>query len=452
MDFLPCHFTYRTLVGAFCLAFAQLSFASVFTPIPLYWSPTSSGSFAVPSIPATQLQAADSSFSTVDSAVQQDVVTPVLQFSGSNALDLSGDINAIRSIPISSIVNSLTNNFANNAVAFQSLLNAPSLASLLPTIYDDYESSLSSSGSSSGSSSSTYYCGSLLESVPSPYYYISDGSSVCNGTCNSSSGCYGYTPNQGSCDNQTMLISSNPSCSNADSASLYPNGASSPPPPSDLSSWIPANWSKDDLSNFTAQALDATPYLATDVADAESNDSSTPVVFPNAHPWDYVVPAADASVSGPSSTVTSTNPSTGDTTKTVTTPSYSITGGNSVTVTKSSTAVTSTCTSSGTCTQTGSTTTSSTPTLSPNSSTPPSSPFTAPTTSTPASQTASIKSFALNLAMPSQSDAVCPDPLSFTALSNNFTIPLTPLCNLATDVNPYVESLGAVGAGIIIFR
>jgi hypothetical protein len=54
--------------------------------------------------------------------------------------------------------------------------------------------------------------------------------------------------------------------------------------------------------------------------------------------------------------------------------------------------------------------------------------------------------------MPSQSSAVCPSPLAYNAFGTAFTIPLSPLCTLAIDVRPYVESLGAVGAGIVIFR
>lgn len=464
MDFLSHNLTYRSLVGAFCLIFAQFSFGAVFTPSPLFWSPTSSGSFAIPSLSSTQLQAANSTFSTVDSAVQQVVVTPVLSFAGSNALDLSGDINAIRSIPISSIVNTLSNNFADNASAFQSLLDAPNLASLLPDIYHYYFPNSSSSSLSSSYPSSDYGCGSSSYAVLYSYQcssgswnFLSYSSSyvfpfptsssiptVDNTSCSSSNngqylGGGGTTYSDGTGPDASE-------CPGGSQAGTYVSPSSTPPP--DLQKWIPANWSKDDLSKYTAKALDASPSLASAVASDENDASPFPVTFPNAHPWDYKVPAADASVTGQPSISTSTNPSTGVTTKTVSTPTYTITGGPSVTVAKSVSTSVSTCTSSGTCTVSSTSTSTSTPALSPKSS----SPFVPPITSTPSPQSVSVKSFALNLAMPSQSDAVCPDPLSFSALSNNFTIPLTPLCTLASDVQPYVESLGAVGAGIVIFR
>ena len=433
MDFLPRHFAYCALVGALGLVFSFPAFAVAYTSEPLYWSPSSSGSYSIPSLPSNDLQASGSDFSTVDSAVQQSVVTPLLQFAGYNALDLGGSILALRSIPVSSIANSLTNNFASNLSAFQSLLSAPSLASFLSDIFNQYSVSSSptveySSGftSSSCPAGSVYYAGLYGTSTACTDTIFSIGDAV-------------ISPYDVGCAPATRYV-----CS---SSGTYPSPSgipSGPTPPSNLAQWVATNWGKDNLASDASSVLTNSPSLATAVATDEQDASPFPVAFPNAHPWDYQVPAADASVTGSPTTTTSTNPATGATTTTVSTPTYAVTGGSSVSVSKTVSSVATTCTSSGSCTTAPATTTTSTPTVS--------SPFVPPTTSLPNPSTGSVTPFPLNLSLPSQSAATCPDPLSYSALGSSFTIPLTPLCNLATDARPYLESLGAVGAGIVIFH
>ena len=214
--------------------------------------------------------------------------------------------------------------------------------------------------------------------------------------------------------------------------------------PSQAIQWAQANPSS--FATNVAPTLNGSPAdqiaLANDLA-----NSNAPLSTPS--PYGYTIPSTDATVQGSPTTTSSTDPSTGQTTNTTSTPSYKFTTPtppNGVQVQKTTQIVTQTCTSAGSCTTTN-TTTNTAPATQPKLGS-----FIAPTTSVPPSNTSSIKSFALNLAMPSQSNAVCPSPLSFNAFSNTFTIPLTPLCTLATDVRPYVESLGAVGAGIVIFR
>ena len=170
---------------------------------------------------------------------------------------------------------------------------------------------------------------------------------------------------------------------------------------------------------------------------------STPV------PYGYNIPSTDATVTGSPTTTTSTDPSTGNTTNTTSTPTYKFstpTPPNGVQVQRITKIVTQTCTSSGSCTVTN-TTTNTAPATQPKLGS-----FTSPTLSAPTTSAIAPTPYALNLNMPSQSSAVCPSPLSYNAFGTAFTIPLSPLCTLATDVRPYVESLGAVGAGIVIFR
>jgi hypothetical protein len=222
---------------------------------------------------------------------------------------------------------------------------------------------------------------------------------------------------------------------------------STPPPSITPSSAL--TWAQANPSIFQSNLV---PILNGSTADnlglARSlGSNNAPLSSPI--PYAYQIPSTNASVSGLSTTTSSTNPSTGNTTKTVSTPSYKFStpsSGNGVKVTNQMQTVTSSCTSTGSCTVTNtSTTTSSNPQPKLGS-------FTAPAVSAPTSSSVSPTPFALNLKMPSQSAAVCPPPLSYTAFGTNFTIPLSPLCTLATDCRPYVESLGAVGAGIVIFR
>ena len=169
----------------------------------------------------------------------------------------------------------------------------------------------------------------------------------------------------------------------------------------------------------------------------------------NPVPYAYQLPSPGSTVTGSPTTTTSTDPSTGNTTKTISTPTYRFstpTPPNGVQVQKSTTVVTQTCTSSGSCTTINTTTKTSA------ASQPKLGSFTSPTLSAPTASAISATPYSLNLKMPSQSSAVCPPPITYNAFGTAFNIPISPLCTLATDVRPYVESLGAVGAGIVIFR
>ncbi|WCE92695.1 hypothetical protein [Acidithiobacillus ferriphilus] len=223
-----------------------------------------------------------------------------------------------------------------------------------------------------------------------------------------------------------------------------PSSTSTPETPAQALQWAQSNPSSFGtnlapiLNNSTVDQLGLARSLG-----KRNAPLSTPV------PYGYNIPSTDATVTGSPTTTTSTDPSTGNTTNTTSTPSYKFstpTPPNGVQVQKSITTVTQTCTSSGSCTTTNTTTQTAAATQ------PKLGSFTSPTLSAPTSSVLAPTPYALNLNMPSQSSAVCPSPLAYNAFGTAFTIPLSPLCTLATDVRPYVESLGAVGAGIVIFR
>ena len=294
--------------------------------------------------------------------------------------------------------------------------------------------------------SNTYYCGSTSETAPSGYDWIPEGNYACisssaSSPCGGSNGCFAKPSSYGS----YCPESNAPSCSNGATATSSPNGSSS-------SSATPAQalqWAQSNPSSF---GTNLAPILNNSTVDQlglarslgkRNAPLSTPV------PYGYNIPSTDATVSGSPTTTTSTDPSTGNTTNTTSTPTYKFstpTPPNGVQVQKSTTVVTQTCTSTGSCTTTNTTTQTSAATQ------PKLGSFTSPTLSAPTTSAIAPTPYALNLNMPSQSSAVCPSPLSYNAFGTAFTIPLSPLCTLATDVRPYVESLGAVGAGIVIFR
>ena len=449
MDFLPRYLTSRTLVGSFCLVFSSFAFSAVLDDPNYSWRLSSSGDVYRVYDPqggrASSLFTPSSSFAEGSSGgVIETFAPPPLTIDGA-----TGDVvtSLSRSLTVGDLIDGLGH--------FMSLDNPFGLAilgasSVLPFAVDLYDSYVTSSSSSSSSVPSTgypsYYCGSTLMSPPSGESYLPStshgteiyGNSSCVVGYSSSEPNGIFILNSPPSDNCTTF--SVPNCSNGSTPSVGSDGASSLPP-SNYPQWVEDHWSSDNLSSDASSVLQDNPSLSPDLASQLSNNSA-----PLSSPVPYSYSPTSNTLSGSPSTTSSTNPSTGDTTNTTSTPSYSVSPGTSggLQVTKNIKIVTQSCTSSGSCTTTNTSSSTSTPQ--------PASPFVAPTTSTPSAPTPSVKSFALNLAMPSQSSAVCPDPLSFTALSNNFTIPLTPLCNLATDVNPYVESLGAVGAGIIIFR
>ncbi len=328
----------------------------------------------------------------------------------------TGDVIASlsRSLTVGDLVGALSD--AMSGPLGMTIIAASNLAPFVSAIYNAYESS--SSVPTGCTEPYTTYCSSNYGST-----------TTCNQTL------MGTTSN-----GVTTYYCSNSATPNAACASFTCNASPSSSPPSNLPQWVSNNWTSDNLANDATSVLNSNPSYSPTLASNLSNNNAP---LSSSVPYSYS-PSSNT-LSGPSSTSSSTDPSTGTTTTTTSTPSYKVSPGinGGLNVTKNTTVVTQSCTSAGSCTVTNTTTTSATPK---------STPFVAPTTSVPPSNTSSIKSFALNLAMPSQSNAVCPSPLSFNALSNTFTIPLTPLCTLATDVRPYVESLGAVGAGIVIFR
>lgn len=440
MDFLPRYFTSRALVGAFCLIFSSFAFSAVLDDPNYSWRLSSSGD--VYKVYDPQGLHLSNNFTPGSSFAENSAGNGVIETVSPGPLTIDGATGEIldgvglsRGLSVGDLIDG-----AKALMLPDNPYSAAFLAlSLVGTLaYDAYENSLVASFSPI----STYYCGSTSISVGGGDAWVPDGYQSATGPCyNSPNGCIvqpsSFSP-------PWSVLSSAPSCSNGATASASPSGSSSSLSPSQAIQWAQANPSS--FATNVAPTLNGSPADQTALSNDLAN-SNAPLSSPV--PYGYNIPSSDATVSGSPTTTTSTDPSTGNTTTTTSTPSYKFstpTPPNGVQVQETTKIVTQTCTSAGSCTTTN-TTTNTSPATQPKLGS-----FIAPTTSTPVSPTASIKSFALNLAMPSQSDAVCPDPLSFTALSNNFTIPLTPLCNLATDVNPYVESLGAVGAGIIIFR
>lgn len=294
-----------------------------------------------------------------------------------------------------------------------------------------------------------YYCGSTAMTAPSGLDWEPDGTYCFNGAsavCGGGNGCFG-SPDTIYCSSNNVAPGLDaPSCSNGATPSVGPNGSStaSPVTPAQAVQWAQANPSS--FASNVAPTLDGSSADQIALANNLANDNA-PLSTPT--PYSYTLPSNPTTVTGSPTTTSSTDPSTGNTTNTTSTPSYKFStptaGGPGVQVTKTTDVVTNTCTSAGSCTTTN--------TASDTSSTPPKlGTFIPPPLSASTTSSVSPTPFALNLAMPSQSTAVCPDPLSYNAFGTAFTIPLSPLCTLATDVRPYVESLGAVGAGIVIFR
>lgn len=453
MDFLSCRFALGALVGAFCLTLPVFSFANVLDDPNYSWKLSSDGN--VYRIYDPQGARASSYFDAGSSFASSSTAGDVVETMPRVPLTIDGATGEVvadvsRTLTASTLADSLSKLFAIDNPIGLTILGASTLAQFAPEIYDAFENSLSSS--SPYSSHPSFSCGSsgydlLVVSNDS-------ASDVILGPIASSSGlpipvsCPSGSPSGDEC---YYTVSSFYSDGSGPFASSCPGGSSAgtyvppagPTPPSNPAQWVDSNWSNDSLANFLPKILEAHPNQENSLA-SELADNSAPFESPTAHPYTYT-PSSN-SLSEPSSTSSSTDPSTGTTTQTTTTPSFKVSPGpnGGLQVTKTTTVTTQSCTSSGSCTTTNTSTDTSTPQTA--------SPFVAPTSSIPTAPTSSVKSFALSLAIPAQSASVCPDPLSFTAFSQSFTIPLTPLCNLATDVNPYVESLGAVGAGIIIFR
>ena len=207
------------------------------------------------------------------------------------------------------------------------------------------------------------------------------------------------------------------------------------------------NWAESHPNQFNTNLSPLlTPADQTSLANNLANDNAP---LPARFPYGYQIPSSDATVQGSPTTTSSTDPSTGNTTTTTSTPSFKFstpTPPNGVQVQKTTQIVTQTCTSAGSCTTTN-TTTNTAPATQPKLGS-----FIAPTLSAPTTSAVSPTSFPLTLKMPNQSTAVCPTPLSYSAFGQTFNISVQPLCTLATNARPYVEALGAVGAGIVIFH
>ena len=318
------------------------------------------------------------------------------------------------------------------------VLTASALAPFLLDAWDAYSSSLSSPVPQSGTS---FACG------PSTYMIVNDAPTT--DSCYAPSGPY-YDGEPGVSNTYPCIGNNFPDGSGPDAAEC-PGGSQSgtyvpyagPSQPSSLSDWAIAH--PNQFSTGAQSALNGSPADQTALANDLANSNaplSTPI------PYGYTIPSPDSSVTGSPTTQTSTDPSTGNTTTTTTTPTYKFstpTPPQEVQVNKQVIQITQTCTASGSCTSQQITTNS--PATQPKLGS-----FIAPTLSAPGSSVLTPTPYPLNFALPSQSNATCPQPISYTAFGTTFNIPLTPLCSLATNVRPYIESLGAVGAGIVIFR
>ncbi len=295
------------------------------------------------------------------------------------------------------------------------------------------------SGSTPSCGSSSYYVQGCFVGVTPVYEYPVSSPNLPSGSCDGGSGVYSDTGSSYS-DGSGPFASS---CPGGSQSGTYVSPSVSETPAQAIQ-WAQANPSS--FATNVAPTLNGSPADQTALANDLANGNaplSSPV------PYGYNIPSQDATVQGSPKTTSSTDPSTGQTTTTTSTPSYKFstpTPPQEVQVQKTTKVVTQTCTGSGSCSVTNSQTTTS-PAQQPKLGS-----FTAPALSVPSASTLAPTPFALNFTLPSQSSAVCPQPLTFTAFSNSFNIPLDPLCTLSTDVRPYLEALGAVGAGVVIFR
>ena len=453
MDFLPRHFAYCALVGAFGLAFSASASSAVLDQPNYSWRLSSSGD--VYRVYDPQGLRASSTF-TPSSTFAEGSSSGVIETFAPGPLTIDGATGDViaglsRSLTVGDLVGGLTDAMSGPLGA--TIIAASNLLPFLQDIYNQYEAS-TPAGSLTSCTVSTPVTTALLQGSgyhPSDCTAAGTRVSLSDTAVNnflSANWEYGCTssPMCGCTDANATTDVTSTSFSTLSSADCSADGGTvgSVSPPSNIVPWIVNNWTSDNLASDASNVLNSNPSYGPLVGDSLASNNA-----PMPSPVPYVYNPSSNTLSEPSSTSTSTNPSTGDSTVTTTTPSFKVSPGTNggLNVQKTSQVVTQTCTSAGSCTVTNTTTNTSTP-----SATPPVSPFVAPTTSIPAPSTAAVTDVPLTLSMPSQSNAVCPAPLSYSALGSNFTIPLTPLCNLATDARPYLESLGAVGAGIVIFR
>ena len=436
MDFLPRYLTCCALACA--LGLVSVPAFAAYSGLPnLQWSQAPDGSWSISQLSPSNFgpQGAGSFSAGSSDGVIESVAAPDLLIDSSGNISLAGRIiTASRNLSIADLADGVGDLLSDSNPYGLAIMAGAGLLGLLTDAYQ------ASPAGSSSPYSETYYCGSTPESAGSGFNFVPDGDSVSNSvgataTCSFTLGCFNNPP--------SLDLGEAPACSNGATPSAGPNGSSSSlsPSPSQMETYFQNNPS--EIQTEFAKELADDPQYQQELADAEENNPS-PIPLPTPSPYTYDVPTPDQTITGSPTTTTSTDPTTNTTTTTTTTPSYDISGGPDVTVTKSSTTDVQTCTSSGSCTTT-TTTTKSNPQ-------PKAGVFVPPSVVPPSVSPVSPTPFSLSLAVPNQSTAVCPSPLSYSAFGQTFNISVQPLCTLATNARPYVEALGAVGAGIVIFH
>ena len=468
MDFLPRNLITGAVFGALCLV-SLPAFAVLDSP-NYSWRLSSNGTvYKVYDPQGPHLSNSLNPYSTfsesaagapvIDSAVPGPLTIDGATGEILNGVTLSRSLDAAQLASSASLLLGLSNPYAD---AFRALTLVGTLAL---DAYNAFNSPSASSTSSylpppSGTSpvcgSSSYYyvqsfiCSSSDSPVAAAYYgpmSLTAADDLHNNTqvsCTSSN--VGYTSYSGARSSSDGSGYYGSECPGGSSSGTYvaPSSSSSTDTPSQAITWAQAN-----PSSFQSNLV---PILNGSTVDNLGLARSLGVnngPLSSSVPYAYQIPSSDSSVTGLPTTTSSTDPSTGNTTKTVTTPTFNFStpsSGNGVKVQTLTKTVTSSCTSTGSCTVTNTTTNTS------NNNQPKLGSFTAPAVSAPTVSSVSPSPTALTLSVPAQSSAVCPPPLTYTAFGTQFTIPLSPLCTLATDCRPYVESLGAVGAGLVIFR
>ncbi|MDD3761202.1 MAG: hypothetical protein PHO57_10290 [Acidithiobacillus sp.] len=462
MDFLSRRFVGCALVGSLCLVSLPV-FATTFGNPDLYtWVKASDGTayrvFDPRGSYASSLYGPSSPSSAVfsdasASGVVEHLPAPPLTIDGSTGLVVDG-LSVSRSLTLGDLAAGVGRVLSLDNPIGLGLLAAGVLA---PLVESAYQSSLSASSSSSlpGSSvspSSSYNSSCVVSgggvSASSPYAWcLANVSSeeVSEGQSFSLSGC--------TVDGSTayVLISNGVSAAGTLNNCTLSSSSSSSVTPSSAIQYFVSNPSQ--VVPAFKSALSADPALAIPLANALSQ-SGVPALSPSgdALPFTYNIPSSDSSIQGSPTTTTSTDPATGDSVVTKSVPTYKLSdspdGG--ISISKDITTTTSTCTSSGSCAVTNTTTVASSPSVSTSQSPSKGSPFVPPS---PLGPVPSVPSSTVPLSLSvSHNPGTCPPPLSISALSQTFTVPLKPFCNLATYAHPYVESLGAVGASIVIFR
>ena len=440
MDFLSRNLVNCALFGTLCLVSVP-AFAVLDTPNYSWRLGQSGNVYKVYDPQGPHLSTnIDPSSTFLENSASNGVIESVtpgpLTIDGATGEILNG-VGLSRGLTVGDLIDSATALIVPDSPAGLALLAAGLIGTLA---LDAYDASISSN-SPAINSSNPYYVDGCVDPFSSSTLFSSP-SATCSGsdsggTLDSMSGSNPY-----SCSMTNGSFSVN--C-NGTGSSTAPSGyGSSSETPAQALQWAQSNPSSFGtnlapiLNNSTVDQLGLARSLG-----KRNAPLSTPV------PYGYNIPSTDATVTGSPTTTTSTDPSTGNTTNTISTPTYKFstpTSPNGVQVQRITKIVTQTCTSAGSCTTTN-TTTNTAPATQPKLGS-----FTSPTLSAPTTSALAPTPYALNLNMPSQSSAVCPSPLSYNAFGTAFTIPISPLCTLATDVRPYVESLGAVGAGIVIFR